>query len=43
MGQGAGIDHHRAETLARARTLLDRYEQIWRDRIVRLDALLAED
>ncbi|MDP9164476.1 MAG: metalloregulator ArsR/SmtB family transcription factor [Actinomycetota bacterium] len=31
------------ETLERARTLLDQYEQIWRDRIARLDALLTED
>lgn len=31
------------EALARARALLDRYEQIWRARIERLDALLAED
>lgn len=31
------------ETLARARALLDRYEQIWRARIARLDELLAED
>jgi len=31
------------EALARARALLDRYEQIWRDRIARLDALLTED
>lgn len=29
--------------LAQARALLDRYEQIWRDRIGRLDTLLAED
>jgi DNA-binding transcriptional ArsR family regulator len=31
------------EALARARVLLDRYEQIWRDRIGRLDALLTDD
>lgn len=31
------------EALARARALLDQYEQIWRARITRLDDLLAED
>lgn len=31
------------EALARARTLLQRYEQIWRGRIARLDALLTDD
>jgi len=31
------------EMLCRARTLLDQYEQLWRARIVRLDALLAGD
>lgn len=31
------------EALARARTLLERYEQIWRGRIARLDALLTDD
>lgn len=31
------------ETIEHARALLDRYEQIWRDRIGRLDALLADD
>ncbi len=31
------------QALTRARALLDRYEQIWRDRIDRLDALLTED
>ncbi len=31
------------EAVARARALLDRYEQLWRARIERLDALLAED
>jgi DNA-binding transcriptional ArsR family regulator len=31
------------ETVERARLLLDHYEQIWRARIDRLDALLAED
>lgn len=31
------------EMLAHARRLLDRYEQIWRARIDRLDALLTED
>ena len=30
------------ETIERAKALLDRYEQIWRDRIDRLDALFAE-
>jgi len=29
-------------TLERARTLLEHYEQIWRGRIARLDALLSE-
>ncbi len=29
--------------IARAQHLLDRYEQIWRGRIGRLDALLADD
>ncbi len=31
------------EAIRRAQALLDRYEQIWRSRIDRLDALLAED
>lgn len=31
------------ETIRRAQSLLDSYEQIWRGRIERLDALLAED
>ncbi|MGB3185286.1 MAG: metalloregulator ArsR/SmtB family transcription factor [Ornithinimicrobium sp.] len=31
------------EALARARALLDRYEQIWRDRVARLDTLLTEE
>ncbi|MEZ5279047.1 MAG: metalloregulator ArsR/SmtB family transcription factor [Acidimicrobiales bacterium] len=31
------------DTIRRAQALLDRYEQIWRSRIDRLDALLAED
>lgn len=35
--------HGRPETIRRARELLDAYEQLWRDRIGRLDALLAED
>jgi hypothetical protein len=30
------------ETVERAKALLDRYEQIWRARIDRLDALLTE-
>jgi DNA-binding transcriptional ArsR family regulator len=30
-------------TIARARGLLDRYEHLWRARVDRLDALLAED
>ncbi len=29
--------------IARAKGLLDRYEQLWRSRIDRLDSLLAED
>src|SRR5690625_3160887 len=29
--------------LRRAQELLDSYEQLWRDRIARLDAVLAED
>ncbi len=31
------------EAIRRAQALLDRYEQIWRSRIGRLDALLADD
>jgi DNA-binding transcriptional ArsR family regulator len=31
------------DAIRRAQTLLDSYEQIWRARIDRLDALLAED
>ena len=31
------------ETIHQARSLLKRYEQIWRSRIDRLDAILAED
>ncbi len=31
------------EMLRKAQALLDRYEQIWRSRIDRLDSLLAED
>jgi DNA-binding transcriptional ArsR family regulator len=31
------------DVIRRAQTLLDTYEQIWRARIERLDALLAED
>jgi len=30
------------EMIARARGLLSRYEQLWRSRVARLDALLAE-
>ncbi len=30
------------DTIRRAQALLDRYEQIWRSRIDRLDALLAD-
>ena len=31
------------ETVRKAQALLDRYEEIWRSRIERLDSLLAED
>ena len=31
------------ETVRKAQALLDRYEQLWRARIDRLDALLSED
>lgn len=31
------------ETLAEAQVLIDAYEQIWRDRVHRLDALFADD
>jgi len=31
------------DTIRRAQALLDSYEQLWRSRIDRLDALLAED
>jgi DNA-binding transcriptional ArsR family regulator len=31
------------EAIARVQALLDRYEQLWRSRIDRLDALLADD
>jgi DNA-binding transcriptional ArsR family regulator len=32
-----------AETVRKAQALLDRYEQLWRSRITRLDELLADD
>lgn len=31
------------EAIRRAQHLLDQYEQIWRDRVARLDTLLADD
>lgn len=31
------------ETIRRAQALLDQFEQLWRDRVTRLDALLADD
>jgi DNA-binding transcriptional ArsR family regulator len=31
------------EAIRRAQSLLDQYEALWRDRIARLDALLADD
>lgn len=31
------------DAVRRAQELLDAYEQVWRDRVTRLDALLAED
>lgn len=37
------IIHGNPETLRKAQGLLDRYEEIWRSRIDRLDALLADD
>jgi DNA-binding transcriptional ArsR family regulator len=37
------IIHGNPETVRKAQALLDRYEQIWRARIDRLDALLADD
>jgi DNA-binding transcriptional ArsR family regulator len=37
------IIHGNPETIHKAQGLLDRYEEIWRSRIDRLDALLAED
>lgn len=33
----------RLETIARARALLDGYEEIWRDRVGRIDELLSQD
>lgn len=42
----AGREQHvrgNPQTIERARVLLDRLEQIWRTRIERLDALLADD
>lgn len=37
------IIHGNPETIRKAQALLDRYEEIWRSRIDRLDSLLAED
>lgn len=37
------IVHGNPEAIRRAQSLLDRYEQIWRSRVERLDALLADD
>lgn len=31
------------ETIRRAQALLDQFEALWRDRVARLDALLADD
>lgn len=31
------------ETIRRAQALLDQFEQVWRDRVARLDALFAEE
>ena len=31
------------ETIRRAQALLDQFEQIWRDRVARLDALFGDD
>lgn len=31
------------ETIRRAQSLLDQFEALWRDRVARLDALLADD
>ena len=31
------------DAIRKAQALLDRYEEIWRGRVARLDALLAED
>lgn len=39
----ARLVHGNPEALRQARLLLDRYEHLWRHRIDRLDALLAED
>ncbi|MDV6305275.1 MULTISPECIES: metalloregulator ArsR/SmtB family transcription factor [Rhodococcus] len=33
----------RLDTIARARALLDGYEEIWRDRVGRIDELLSQD
>ncbi|WP_256991085.1 ArsR/SmtB family transcription factor [Rhodococcus sp. 06-235-1A] len=33
----------RLDTIARARALLDSYEEIWRQRVDRIDDLLSED
>ncbi len=33
----------RLDTIARARALLDTYEEIWRQRVDRIDDLLSED
>ncbi|SNU01186.1 transcriptional regulator, ArsR family [Ruaniaceae bacterium KH17] len=37
------IVHGNPEAIRRVRALLDRYEQVWRGRVDRLDALLASD
>ncbi|WP_309615211.1 helix-turn-helix domain-containing protein [Salinibacterium sp.] len=37
------IVHGNPETLARAARLLDSYEEIWRQRTQRIDAILAEE
>jgi DNA-binding transcriptional ArsR family regulator len=35
--------HGNLKAIRKAQALLDRYEQVWRGRLQRLDALLAED